>query len=704
MLEGVIGAVAKRRPITHTVNRLSTRLKRALLILVSKRTSVATVRGCPAHSVRPALRVLVRVLVVITASEIAPRANAIHRLSTSFFNALAVSLHVRASIATIRRVCADLVRPAMLVDVQIELVIAFTERIPSSCAVNGLLAIHSCAINSTVIESTLLAIQVSLGVHLVSPAMFVLVAILDILAAAIQSPLALAIHRLAAARLRALLESIFMRASIAVVQSNLRHLVHTAALVLVISRFVLAVHVSVPGANAVNRLGTLLRGALLKVVRVRASMAVVLSNGGHLVVTATLVLMRRVIVVALAILLKVSNAVDGLRTERGGTLNVSIRVRALVAAVFRLSADNIGAALLVDVLGSVVVTRVVLRECTKAVHRLGTALRRALLEGMRVRAAVTVVSHVGRDLVDPAAPVLVVVGVMVAAIILSPGTHAVHRLAALLNSALDLTIIMRTLRAAEVSQSGHLVGTAALVLVAISNMLAGTEGCPFADTVNRLAAASLSALTQSILMRASIAVVQGDLRNRVHTAALVDLVSLLKVALVIVAPGTDTIDRLGTLISSALLEHVGIRTSISVVGGRRCNLIHPAPLIPVGVHIIIASAVSIPISNTVNRLFACFHSTLLIGISIWASIAAVRSGPLNDIFAALLVLVRILDMTAASIVRKCTNAIKRLVATFRRALPVCLHVRAAKSIVSIWDTNLVDPAAPVLVIIDVMEA
>ena len=464
-----------RIPKTSTVNRLLAGLLGALHIRISVSTCIPVVGSSTLNNVGAALLVAVHSIVILAVSILSKRTEAVHRLDTALRSALLVSLRVRAAVTVVGHTGRDLVDPAALVLVVVRVMVALSIRAPSANAVHGLAAFASRALNLAVLIGASSATEISDGGHLVGAAALISVAILDMVAAGVRSPLALAIHRLAAARLGALLKVGIMRASIAVVQGLLGNLVHTAALVLVIGLNVPALIVSIPGADAVNRLGTLLRGALLKVVRVRASMAVVLSNGGHLVVTATLVLVSIRIMSTLRVLLKVSNAVDGLSAQRRGTLNVSIRVGALVTTVFDLPADYVGAALLVDVLGSVVVALRVFSKVTEAVHRLGTALRRALLEGMCVRAAVTVVGNIGGDLVDPAAPVLVVVGIMEAVVVLSPSANAINRLAALVSRALHLAVLVRTLLSAEVSQSGDRVGAASLVLVAISNMLAGTE-------------------------------------------------------------------------------------------------------------------------------------------------------------------------------------------------------------------------------------
>ena len=124
-------------------------------------------------------------------------------------------------------------------------------------------------------KRTFHTIQISLGRNLVSPAALILVAVRNVLAAAISAPLALAVHRLAAARLGALLQSIRVGAGIPVVQSRLAHPVHATSLILVVCVNVVALIVCVPCTHAVHWLHTLLTRALLVVMRVGASMPVV---------------------------------------------------------------------------------------------------------------------------------------------------------------------------------------------------------------------------------------------------------------------------------------------------------------------------------------------------------------------------------------------------------------------------------------------
>ena len=87
---------------------------------------------------------------------------------------------------------------------------------------------------------TLRAVQIRLGRNLVSPAALILVAVRNVIAAAICAPLALAVHRLAAARLGALLQSIRVGAGIPVVQSRLADCVQTAPFMGIVIRVMLA--------------------------------------------------------------------------------------------------------------------------------------------------------------------------------------------------------------------------------------------------------------------------------------------------------------------------------------------------------------------------------------------------------------------------------------------------------------------------------
>ena len=113
---------------------------------------------------------------------------------------------------------------------------------------------------------------------------------------------------------------------------------------------------------------------------------------------------------------------------------------------------------------------------------------------------------------------------------------------------------------------GDLVGPASLILVTISDVLAATIQAPLTFAINWLTTAALCALGRLILKWASISTVQGRLSDHIISAALVLVICFIVVASVIHAPSTNTVHRLGTTLISALLELIGIQTSISVMG------------------------------------------------------------------------------------------------------------------------------------------
>ena len=79
---------------------------------------------------------------------------------------------------------------------------------------------------------------------------------------------------------------------------------------------------------------------------------------------------------------------------------------------------------------------------SQAVHRLGTALRGALLVFMGIRATVSIIcSNSGGGIVS-AAPVLVVLAVIEARAIGTPVSNTVHRLATTALVALGLSVLV----------------------------------------------------------------------------------------------------------------------------------------------------------------------------------------------------------------------------------------------------------------------
>ena len=79
---------------------------------------------------------------------------------------------------------------------------------------------------------------------------------------------------------------------------------------------------------------------------------------------------------------------------------------------------------------------------SQAVHRLGTALRGALLVGMSVSTSVAIVGVICADGIVSAAPVLVVLAVIEARAIGTPVSNTVHRLATTALVALGLSVLV----------------------------------------------------------------------------------------------------------------------------------------------------------------------------------------------------------------------------------------------------------------------
>ena len=109
---------------------------------------------------------------------------------------------------------------------------------------------------------------------------------------------------------------------------------------------------------------------------------------------------------------------------------------------------------------------------TQAIHWLGTALGGALLVGVGIWAAKSIVGSNSADGIIAASPVLVVLAVVITCSISAPVSCTVNWLAASLSDALHLALLVRTLLAIQVSLGGNLEDSATLILVANSNMLA----------------------------------------------------------------------------------------------------------------------------------------------------------------------------------------------------------------------------------------
>ena len=312
----------------------------------------------------------------------------------------------------------------------------------------------------------------------------------------------------------------------------------------------------------------------------------------------------------------------------------------------RSSAHDISAALLVLVVLLIMNARSKLFPSSQAVHWLGAALSGALLVSIGVWASVTVVGHIHSDGIGPASPVLVVIGIVEASSVRSPVSNTVNRLFTSFLLALNKSICMWALDATPLCLNVDLVGSAALVNVTINNVVAASIRAPLTLTVHRLAASTLGALLQLVLVWASIAIVGSSLANLVDTASLILMVYLIIVASIIVAPCSNTVHGLNALLSGALLKSIGVWAGVSIVSRWHRDQVIPASLVLVHFVKVVALSIFLPSSNTVHGLDAKLSAALNVAVSVWASITTVGSGSLNNIGAALLVLVRILIMNA----------------------------------------------------------
>ena len=297
-----------------------------------------------------------------------------------------------------------------------------------------------------------------------------------------------------------------------------------------------------------------------------------------------------------------------------------------------------------------------------------------------------------------------IIAVMEASTVGTPVSNAVHRLAAALSNAIHRAVLVRTFFSVQVWNSVDLVGSAALVLVAINNMGAASIGAPLALAVDRLSATTLRALLELVFMRTSITTVQSRLRDLISTASLIMMMKLIVRAYSIVFPSSNTVHRLGTFISSALLKLVGIWASVSVVGRCDRDLVQSAALVLVSFVIMEASIILVPSSNAVHRLGTTSHCALKIAVSIWAGITTMRRDSLHIIGAASGIGVLVFVIETFVVRAPHTVAVHRLGTTLRGALLVGIDVWTSESIVgSICSDNIVS-AAPVIMVFVVMEA
>ena len=186
---------------------------------------------------------------------------------------------------------------------------------------------------------------------------------------------------------------------------------------------------------------------------------------------------------------------------------------------------------------------------TSTIHRLRATRGRALLVVVAVWATSTVVSGVGRVLVVPAPPVLVVRSSVRARSISSPSTGTVHRLSTSRGRALLVVVAVWATVPVVSSALGVLVGPAPPVGGA--GLVATPIRTPATHAVHRLRATRCSARVVVVAVWATSTVVSGVGRVRVLPAPLVLVPRADVVAAPIGAPVAHAVHRLRAARSGA---------------------------------------------------------------------------------------------------------------------------------------------------------
>ena len=185
--------------------------------------------------------------------------------------------------------------------------------------------------------------------------------------------------------------------------------------------------------------------------------------------------MRILVVVALGIFIPSANTINWLRTKVGGALHIAVSVWAGITVMGRGPLHFVSAALLVLVGTLIVLACSISTPSSQAIHRLGTALSGALFKSVRIRASITIVGSISANCVSSAPSVLVVDFIMLTGTIRAPVSNTVNRLRAAVGGASNFIVSKWTRLASQIRLGGDLVGSATLVLVAHSKMIAGTK-------------------------------------------------------------------------------------------------------------------------------------------------------------------------------------------------------------------------------------
>ena len=248
-----------------------------------------------------------------------------------------------------------------------------------------------------------------------------------------------------------------------------------------------------------------------------------------------------------------------------------------------------------------------------AIHWLDATSCGALLVSIGVWTAVTVVSRVSADGVGPAPPVLVVVVIMEARAVSSPVANTVNGLRATLLDALHMVVLMWALLSIQVSLGGDLVGSAPNVRVVSREQRPSVLKHIWKTKIDWQETIILKLVNKLRIMQ-----LLKELRL-VNVELLLQIMQLVKVnsgqvkigehweLLVVVAAAISTplslaINGLTATTLGALLQLVLVWASKAIVQGNLAHTVHTAALILVVLVVIGASIVGTPRSNTVHRL------------------------------------------------------------------------------------------------------
>ena len=506
----------------------------------------------------------------------------------------------------------------------------------------------------------MLSTQVRLCGDLIGSASLIVVSTSNTAASAIQAPLALAIHRLTATRLGAVLQLVLVWASIAIVVGLHTHSVSSAALILVVC------------------LQLEQRPSVLNHLQVINGVEVVFGD--------------------IQVLFAAKNHFVLLFGTEFLFRHGSSACHALCSQCF---AANFGDLIKFDCAN--VSTLTVRAPRPNTIDRLSAATGGALLKGIGIRASITIMGSIQANLEVPASPVLVVLGNMLTGSISTPRANTVNWLRATAGCALLVCVLVWTSIAIVSNTGGDLVGSASPVNVISSIMEAVAIHTPVSNTIHWLRATLNCALNLAILMWALLSTQVSHSGDSVSSAALVFMnileqrPSVLKLGQVI--NGVEVI--LWNLQVLVFLEWTRVLLNLRERNQDLLNVLNNIQACKARIR---AFSVDIPLALAIHRLTATRLGAVLQLVLVWASIAIVQSGLAHFIQTAALVLMIFLNIVAGIICTPSANAVHWLRATIVGALLKRIRVGTGKTIVGRCNRDLVQSASLVLVLIGIILA